>query len=58
MHHGVGLSGKPFSDLNSSVRQPKVVVMQHTNSIAFGLLDTEIGLGRPRLQVSASEDRT
>jgi hypothetical protein len=55
MHDGVGLSGKPFSDLNTSVWQPKVVVMEHTNSIAFGLLGTEIGLSRPRLQVSASE---
>ena len=54
MHYAVGLSGKPFPDLETSVRQPEIVHMQHTNSVALCLPDPEIGLCRPGSQIGTA----
>src|SRR4051794_17861951 len=54
MHDTVGLSGKPFPEFGTPVRQPQIVLMQNADSIGPGLLDTEIGLCRPRFQIATA----
>ena len=51
MHDGIGLNGNPFPQLSASVRQPKIVVVQNTNSISLCLLHTKIDLCRLGLKV-------
>ena len=54
MHNAVWLNIYPFSELGTSVRQPKVIRVQHANSIRSGLLDSEICFFRPRCQVGSA----
>ena len=54
MHHAVGLGRKPLPKLATPGRQPEIVLMQNANSIGPSLLDAEIGLCRPRLQIGTA----
>ena len=51
MHDGIRRDGNPFPQLSTSVWQPKIVVVQNTNSISLCLLHTKIDLCRLRLEV-------
>lgn len=50
MHDGVRLNGNPFPQLSTSVCQPKIVVVQNTNSISLRLLHAKIYLCRLGLE--------
>src|ERR1700736_5787990 len=54
MQHAVGLGRKPLPKLATPGRQPEIVLMQNANSIGPSLLDAEIGLCRPRLQIGTA----
>jgi hypothetical protein len=50
MHDGIRLNGNPFPQLDTSVWQPKIVVVQNTNSISLRLLHTKIDFCRLGLE--------
>ena len=50
MHDSIRFDGNPFPQLSTSVCQPKIVVVQNTNSISLRLLHTKIDLCRLGLE--------
>src|ERR1700682_2404332 len=54
MQQASGWGTKPLPKLATPGRQPEIVLMQNANSIGPSLLDAEIGLCRPRLQIGTA----